>query len=162
MNSNAKKVVGAALTGLIAVVFLHNPTGGYEGQQTSQPDQIGPQTWDSKRPECANSSLEAWRVLLDQQFNAITNMQRNSSSPELLALAHTANEKVRILRKCVGIVITPMPATDNDFVDWRSRTPIVYWFAPVANVLWAIAGVIAIALVGLFSFASHARPKLDG
>ena len=162
MNPKTKLIVGAALASVIAVVFLHNPTGGYEGQHTSQPDQIGPQTWDSKRPECASSSLETWRILLDQQFKAITNMQRNPGSSEFLALAQAANEKVSLLKECVGIVITPMPATDNDFVEWRSRSTIVYWFAPVANVLWAILCILAIALVGFFAFALPARPKRDG
>jgi hypothetical protein len=155
-------VIGSAIVGIVLVIFFHNPTGGYDGQYTSNPDTVGAQQWNAARPGCAAGSLELWHSLTEQAFTTVANLQREPNSPTLLAKAEAVAEKRRRLNDCVSTIVTPTPDTENPFTDWRSRTPVIYWFAPVANVLWSIAAVLVIAIVALFVVAWPSRTARAG
>jgi hypothetical protein len=162
MNISTRIVVGGAIVGMVLVIFLHNPTGGYDGQHTSNPDTIGAQQWHVARPGCATGSLELWHSLTEQAFTTVANLQQEPSSSALVAKAEAVAEKRRQLSGCVSTIITPTPDTENPFTDWRSRTPVVYWFAPVANVLWSAAAVFVISIVAMFVVAWPPRTKRAG
>lgn len=157
MNSIQRITLAAGALGAIAIVFLHNPTTGYDGQLTFYPDTRGPQEWHSERKECAADSLESFNRLSEQAFHALAEWQANPTSTVLQAKAESLVLRKQKLWGCISTQAIPVAASENSVFDWRSKEPVVRWFGSLANVAWSLVCLAALIAV-TYAFAALRTP----
>lgn len=124
--------VVAAFLGLIAVVFLHNPTGGYDSQiQKTQYTRLPPE------PGCSM-----------QRFADLSESKPNRPIEEI-------REHANLSRLCFPasseLIYVALP-----FSQWSSSGAILPWLGNVANALWSLAALLAAAVVWVRAFRDAA------
>ena len=124
ISSTQRVGLVAALLLAVAVLFLHNPTGGYVWERT----QTGFRYLE-KPPSKPNPACNA------QRLNELL-----PSEPRNLSAAET-RERAKLLEVCFPGEVTERVVT-LQLSEWTSRNAVIPWFANVANTLWSLFAVL--------------------
>lgn len=133
-TSNVMQRLGLAVAFLllVAVLFVHNPTGGYEWQRYATVFERLP-----PKPECSMQRLdELSRPNARQTAEHIAEANRLTD----LCFPGTSHEELQTL----------------PFSQWQSREALLPWLARVVNLLWAAAAAVLAGVGLVWVFRPHA------
>jgi hypothetical protein len=133
---------------LLLVLFIHNPTGAYEWQQSKTFYEQLPST-----AECAMGSNTQKRF---------SEVMQEAIRKDVYAgmVAHNAAEWKHLSDAC-------SPSTSHDeletlpFSEWRSREALIPWFVSIVNTLWAMVATIVAGAIWIWVFRTISPNSTD-
>ena len=133
LSLNPMQRVGVAVAALsmVAVLFLHNPTGGYVWQITT--------TSYKRLPPSDGCSM--------QRFSEL-------SQPGALRTVEAIREHQLLNSLCFPNEPTEVERT-LPVAQWRSEDAVVPWFGSVVNTVWSLVSVLAAVVAWCLLFRTN-------
>lgn len=148
LNGTQRVGFGAALMLLLLMLFIHNPTAGYEWQRTNTVSVSAPMT-----AECAMGS--------DTQKRFAEIMQEAVRTKRYAGMiARDAAEWKHISDACLPWT-TRTEVETLPFSEWRSQEALVLWFSSILNTLWAMIATIVAGVIWIWVFRTISPQSTD-
>jgi hypothetical protein len=134
INDAQKRCIALIVTGIVAILFLHNPIDGYDtGYEYS--------TTDWARKECSGADWDEYNSL----DNSMKNLQR----------------KNELQYKCYDL-IPSYRSVEREFPDWYSNSPVVPWLGAITHLFAAVGFLTVLGVIWFFVLSTSADPKNAG